>query len=172
MPTSTAGTSTSSRGFTLIELCAVIFLIGLFSALLVPRLDRFGRGELDTAAKRLRGTIKYLFNEAALTGREHRLVYDFERGAYRALVLRPDGELVALEGPGREAKLPAGVRFQDLVLRGQGTFTSGEITIRIHPTGWLDETLIHLQADSGEQRTLRIAPLSGAADIYQGYQGF
>ncbi|NJC87980.1 MAG: prepilin-type N-terminal cleavage/methylation domain-containing protein [Desulfuromonas sp.] len=172
MRTSTAGNSINARGFTLIELCVVLFLIGLFAALLIPRLDRFGRGDLDASARRLRGTIKYLFNEAALTGREHRLTYDLERGSYRAMVLQPGGELVALGGPGREARLPDGVRFQDLVLRGQGTFASGEITLRIHPTGWLDETIIHLRDDSGGQRTLRIAPLSGAAEIVQGYQGF
>lgn len=172
MPTSKAGNSTNATGFTLVELCVVIFLIGLFSALLVPRLDRFGQGELDAAARKLRGTIKYLFNEAALTGREHRLVYDLERGSYRAQILRPNGELAELQGLGRGAHLPRGVRFQDLTLRGQGTFTSGEITLRIHPTGWLDETLIHLQDDAGDQRTLRIAPLSGAADISRGYQGF
>jgi len=41
-------------------------------------------GELAAAARRLGGTTKSLFNEAALTGREHRLVYDLERGSYRA----------------------------------------------------------------------------------------
>jgi len=172
MPTSTAGTSTSSKGFTLIELCVVLFLIGLFSALLVPRLDRFGQGELDAAARRLRGTIKFVFNEAALTGREHRLACDLERGTYRAMVLQPDGQLVELPGMGSQAHLPNGIRFQDLSLRGRGTFSAGEITLRIHPTGWLEETAIHLRDQAGAQRTLRIAPLSGLADIYQGYRAF
>lgn len=172
MPTSTAGRSTSQRGVTLIELCVVLLLIGLFSALLIPNLDRFGQGELDAAARRLRGTIKYLYNEAALTGREHRLVYDLERGTYRGLMLRPDGELTAVQGAGREARLPAGIRFRELTLRGRGTFTGGEITTRIHPTGWLEETIIHLRDEGGAERTLRVAPLSGAADIYEGYRTF
>lgn len=172
MRTSTAGNLIRAKGFTLIELCVVLFLIGLFSALLIPRLDRFGQGELDASARRLRGTIRFIFNEAALTGREHRLTYDLERGTYRATILRPGGELVELQGPGREARLPAGVRFQDLTLRGRGTFSTGEITMRVHPTGWLEETVIHLQDESGAQRTLRLAPLSGIADIYQGYKVF
>jgi general secretion pathway protein H len=163
---------TDPKGFTLIELSVVLFLIGIFSLLLIPRLDRFGRGELDDSARRLRGTVRFLFNEAALTGREHRLVYDLERGTYRALILRPGGELTALHGPGKETRLPAGIRFQDLILRGRGTFSAGEITTRIHPTGWLEETVIHLQDESGAQRTVRIAPLSGAADIYPGYRIF
>ena len=132
----------------------VLFLIGLFSALLVPRLDRFGQGELDAAARRLRGTIKFVFNEAALTGREHRLVCDLKRGTYRAMVLQPDGQLVELPGVGSQAHLPNGIRFQDLSLRGRGTFSAGEITLRIHPTGWLEETVIHLRDQAGVQRTV------------------
>lgn len=172
MRTFTAGNSTEPSGFTLIELSVILVLIGICSLLLIPRLDRFGGGELDAAARRLRGTVKFLFNEAALTGREHRLVYDLEHGSYRALVLKPDGELVEMHGPGKAVRLPPGIRFRDLVLRGRGTFSAGEITLRIHPTGWLEETVVHLQDQGGAQRTLRIAPLSGAADIYHGYRVF
>ena len=175
MPTSTAGKLTSrtgARGFTLIELSVVLFLIGLFALLLVPSLDRFGQGNLDASARRLRGIIKYLYNEAALTGREHRLVYDLDRGTYRAMILKPGGELADLQGVAKGAHLLEGVRFQELTLRGHGSFTSGEISTRIHPTGWLEETVIHLQGDRGAQLTLRIAPLTGATDIYQGYRVF
>ncbi len=172
MRTSTAGSSIRATGFTLVELCVVLFLIGLFSALLLPQLDRVGQGELDAAARRLRGTIKFVFNEAALTGREHRLTYNLDRGTYRATVMKPGGELTELAGPGREARLPAGIRFQDVTLRGRGTFSAGEISLRIHPTGWLEETVIHLQDEGGAQRTLRIAAVGGIADIYPGYKGF
>lgn len=175
MPTSTAGNLTEphgQRGFTLVELCVILFLLGLFSLLLIPNLARFGRGELDASARRLRGTIKYLFNEAALTGLEHRLVFDLEQGSYRAMRLQPNGELTGLQGPGKGTRLPAGVRFQDLTLRGRGTFSTGEVTTRIHPTGWLEETILHLQDESGAQVTLRVSPLSGTADIYPGHQVF
>lgn len=172
MRTSTAGNLTEASGFTLVELSVIVALLGIFTVLLIPRLDRFGRGDLDASARRLRGTIKFLFNEAALTGREHRLVYDLEHGSYRGMVLNPAGELTELRGPGKETRLPGGIRFQDLVLRNRGTFSTGEITVRIHPTGWLEESLVHLRDPEGAQRTLRITPLSGAADIYPGYRGF
>jgi len=166
-----AGNLTDRRreaGFTLIELCVVLLLIGLFAGLLIPNLDRVGQGNLDTSARRLRGTVKYLFNEAALTGREHRLVYDLDHGTYQAMVLQADGELVPLQGTGKGATLLEGVRFRELILRGHGSFSTGEITTRIHPTGWLEETIIHLQDRAGKELTLRIAPLSGITDIYPG----
>jgi len=171
MPTSTAGNLTDrprKAGFTLIELCVVLLLIGLFAGLLIPNLDRVGQGNLDTSARRLRGTVKYLFNEAALTGREHRLVYDLDHGTYQAMILQADGELAPLQGTGKGATLLEGVRFRELILRGHGSFSTGEITTRIHPTGWLEETIIHLQDRAGKELTLRIAPLSGITDIYPG----
>ena len=128
----------------------VLLLIGLFAGLLVPNLDRVGQGHLDASARRLRGTVKYLFNEAALTGREHRLFYDLDHGTYRAMILQPDGELVALQGTGKGANLLDGVRFRELTLRGHGSFSTGEIMTRIHPTGWLEETIIHLQDQAGK----------------------
>ena len=170
-----AGNLTSrsrNHGFTLIELCVILLLIGIFAGLLMPNLDRIGQGNLDASARRLRGTVKYLFNEAALTGCEHRLIYDLDQGTYRAMILQPSGDLVPLQGTGKGAKLLDGVRFQELTLRGHGSFSSGEITTRIHPTGWLEETIIHLQDQAGKQLTLRIAPLSGIADIYPGFKVF
>lgn len=161
-----------TSGFTLVELCVILLLIGLFSGLLIPNLARFGQGNLDASARHLRGTIKYLFNEAALTGHEHRLVYDLDRGTYRAMMLRPGGELTELRGTGKGARLMDGVRFRELTLRGRGSFSTGEITTRIHPTGWLEETIIHLQDRAGTELTLRISPLSGVADIYPGDKAF
>jgi len=161
-----------SNGFTLIELCVILLLIGLFSGLLIPNLNRFDQGNLDASARRLRGTIKYLYNEAALTGCEHRLIYDLDHGAYRAMILRPGGELTEVQGTGKGARLLDGVRFRELILRGHGSFSSGEISTRIHPTGWLEETIIHLQDRAGTELTLRISPLSGVTDIYPGNKVF
>jgi len=147
-------------------------MVALFSGLTVPLLARLGDSGLDSSARRLRGTIKYLFNEAALTGHEHRLVYDLDRGTYRAMILRPGGELTELQGTGKGARLMEGVRFRKLTLRGRGSFSTGEISTRIHPTGWLEETIVHLQDRGGAELTLRISPLSGVTDIYPGDKVF
>jgi general secretion pathway protein H len=65
-------------GFTLIELTIVVLLLGLFSALVVPRLPGVGEDGLKSSARRIAGTVKYFFNEAALTGRPHRLEYNLD----------------------------------------------------------------------------------------------
>jgi general secretion pathway protein H len=170
MPTSTAGKSTS--GFTLLELAVVLCLLGLFAALLVPRLAGVGEGARRAELRRLAGTARYLYNEAVLTGREHRLVFDLDGGGYRSQRLEADGELVAAGGLGRGRRLSAGVRFTDVEVAGKGRFGSGEVTAEFSPSGWVPETVVHLEREGKEPVTLRILPLTGVTELYEGYREF
>ena len=172
MPTSTAGNLNKQSGFTLIELGVVILLISLFTLISIPLFSHTGRGDVQASARRLSGTVKYLFNEAALTGLEHRLIYNLDRGSYRALTLEADGSLVDVGGVGKTTALQRGVRFIGLTLPGRGTFSSGEVTVRIHPTGWLEETIVQLADDGGNALTLRMNPLTGSTEIFEGNREF
>lgn len=172
MRTSTAGNSNRPAGFTLVELTVVVALISLFVLLSLPLMMRVGTDPLEGTARRLSGTIKYLFNEAVLTGLEHRLIFDLGNGTYRAQVLHPDGELRAEPDPKGSSSLPERVRFRDLQVPGRGTFTGGQVTTRIFPSGWIEETIIHLAAENGELLTVRIMPLTGTTETFAGYREF
>lgn len=173
MPTSTAGSSTEPAGFTLIELAMVMVLLSLFTLLSLPVLNRLTTSDLATSARRLSGTVKYLFNEAALTGLEHRLIYDLEQGSYRAQVLDRDGTLSDVPGSRPQGTLEGDVRFRDLYLPGRGRFSTGQVTTRILPGGWIDETIIHLAADGGERLlTLHVMPLTGTTELFEGDREF
>jgi general secretion pathway protein H len=152
MPTCRAGRSNSQRGFTLAELAVVVFIIALFAALTVPSLTGFGERDLSTAARRLAGTIKYLYNEAALERLPHRVVSE-------------------LEGTVAGRGLPGDVRFKDIYVTGRGSFSNGTVTIEVFPVGWVEETVLHL-IDGEEELTLRIAPLTGTTEVYEGYRDF
>ena len=172
MPISTVGSCNRSAGFTLIELTVVVLLISLFAVSGLTLLINRDRGDLQASARRLAGVTKYLFNEAALSGREQRLVYDLDEGRYRAQELDETGELIDAEDLGRTAKLRSGIRFTDVTVSGRGLFSSGEVTVRIHPSGWLEETVVHLASAAGDELTLRINPLTGSAEIFDGYRTF
>jgi len=159
-------------GFTLIEMCVVLLVISIFAFLIVPRLDLSGRGDLEATARHLGSTTRYLFNEAALTGREHRLVYNLQDGSYRALRLEASGDLVSVDGPGRLTRLRGDVRFRDLTVPGRGSFTGGEVVTTIHPAGWLEETVVHLENRKGEQLTVHVSPLTGMVETFAGYRDF
>jgi len=160
------------NGFTLIEIMVVVVLVSLFMAFSVPLFSNIGTSSLGTSARRLSGTIKYLFNESAMTGLEYRLIYDLDRGTYRAQILEEDGSLVDDPDQGREASLKGSVRFKDLQLPGRGKFTMGQITTRLHPSGWVEETIIHLDDGDGKMLTLRVMPLTGTTEVFDGYREF
>ncbi len=171
MRTSTAGRS-SKAGFTLIELTVVLTLIALFSALVVPMLTGIGQNSLDASARRLAGTVKYLYNEAALTGRPHQLVFNLDEETFGAKILEATGELIEAKGTGRTQHLKGDVRFRDVEITGRGRVTSGEVIAEIHPVGWMEETVIHLDAGGDQTMTLRLMPFTGATEIYAGYREF
>jgi len=169
---STAGKLNKQAGFTLLELAVVVLLIALFTGLSIPLLGRLGDSGLDSSARRLAGTVKYLFNEAALSGRPYRLTYNLAQGTYRAARLETSGELTAEGGIVREQRLKGDTRFRDLVVGGRGTVSDGEVTTEILPIGWMEETTIHLDDGADQVLTLHINPFTGATEVYQGYREF
>jgi general secretion pathway protein H len=171
MPTSRVGQSTET-GFTLIELMVVLVLIGLFLGLVVPRLPGVGEDRLQATGRHISGLVRHLYNEAALTGQEHRLRIDFATGRIGGRRLEADGELVDVDGSGRDGTLPASVRLLDVVLQGGRKSSSGRFEARILPIGWVDETVIHLAGDNGHMLTLYLQPLTGLTDFYDGYREF
>jgi len=173
MPTSTAGNWNNQAGFTLLELAVVVFLLGLFSALVVPRLPGVGEDALKSSARRIAGTAKLYFNEAALSGRPHRLEYNLDKKTFRVRRIEPDGEVVELTGSGREQSLRGKVRFKDITLPARGSFSHGEVTTDILPVGWLEETVVHLEEEGGgRSMTLRIMPYTGSTEVFDGYREF
>jgi len=170
MRTSKAGISTEA-GFTLVELTLVVALLGLLLGLVVPRLPVIGENRLDAAARRIAGTVRYLYNEAALSGREHRLTFNLDSNSLGGRMLEEDGALVAVTGSGRDHTLGSPVEIVDVSVPGQNKVTSGQLYSRISPVGWMDETIIHLKSDT-RTLTLYMQPLTGTTDIYEGYKEF
>ena len=170
MLTLRAGISTE-KGFTLIELTLVIALLGLLLGLVIPRLPAIGENRLDATGRRIAGTVRHLYNEAALSGLEHRLAFDLEKNTIGGRKLERDGELVMVTGSGRDHTLSSSVDIVDVSIPGQNKVKSGQISSRIFPVGWMEETVIHLKSDT-RTLTLHLQPLTGVTDIYEGYKEF
>ncbi len=170
MPISRAGISTES-GFTLIELTLVIALIGLLLGLVVPRLPAIGENRLDAAARRIAGMVRHLYNEAVLSGDEHRLAFDLDGNRLGGRRLTDGETLVPVSGSGRDHALGESVELVDVSVPGRERITSGQVASRIHPVGWMDETVIHLRMDT-RTLTLHLQPLTGITDIHEGYREF
>ena len=167
-PTSTVGRLNSQRGFTLIELVLVVLLLGLMASLGIPALSGLERDGLAASTRRLAGTVKYLYNEAAMSGLEHRLIFNLDDGSYEARKLSRSGELQPLQGLGSKRLLSDDVRFTRIFQPLRGEQSHGEVTTALLPGGWLEETIIHLEDDKKHKLTLRLVPLTGLTEIYEG----
>lgn len=172
MPTSTAGRLNNQAGFTLIELALVVVLLGMLAGLGLPMLSALEPDRLNATARRLAGTVKYLYNEAAMTGSEHRLVFDLAQDSYHAVQLSAAGELQTATGLGKSYTLRDGVHFASVYQPQRGERRDGEVSTAILPGGWLEETIIHLRNDEDRKLTLRLVPMTGLTEIYDGYREF
>jgi general secretion pathway protein H len=168
-------TSHASRykGFTLLELTVVLFIVGLLIATIAPRLGNVGGARLDATAKRLAAVVRYLAGEAALQNRPYRLNYDLDKHTYwiTTLVATQDGAEFKedLSPLSRAVQLPPAITFADVQAPGVGRVSVGRVYTHFLPQGYTDPTLIHLRDQHSRVVTVLIPALTGEARIYEGY---
>jgi len=168
----TNATPAYARGFTLLELAVVLFIIGLVLVIAMPHMGGFGDAQMKSAARRLASRINYLYQEAGAQKVVLRITFDLDRD--RCLVTRmdpfasepwfmpergPDGALIELGG---------NVRFRDVSVEGAGTYRKGTVSTQFYPDGAVDATVIHLVDQNRTVFTLAVDPFNGHVAIRRG----
>ena len=167
MPISKTGTSTEQTGFTLIELVVVISLLSIFALISLPLLTNQGDGGQRQAMRRLAGQVKLLYNEAALTRDIHLLTFNLDEDSFSTFRMERNGDQLE-KVPVAEARSLAPLRIEQIQVAGKGSFRSGEVTVRIYPQGWMEETWIQLENAATQITTLNFVPMTGSTRIYDG----
>jgi Tfp pilus assembly protein FimT len=162
-----------ARGFTLIELAVILFIIGLVMTLAMPYFGSLESASLRSQARQLATRASYLYEEAAAQKVILRINFDLDHNGYfvtRMDPFAPQPTYVAETGPaGERVHLPEDVRIVDITVEGLGTFKHGMVTCQFYPSGYADGAVIHMADRRGDAYTLNINPLTGAVSAMRGY---
>ena len=170
MRISKAGACRDDRGFTLVELAMVIFVLGIVMATVMPRFSgTFERQQLRSTINVVHGTVRYVQAYAALTKRVYRVVFDLDRQVMSVCYLSGDACLLETNRELRDYTFPAHVRVLDVVSPQRGKVREGLAVTHFHPTGLAEPSVIHLVTDSHQRITLIIEPLAGRVKVYDDY---
>jgi len=72
----------TQAGFTLIEILAVVMILGLLMSLLLPAIGAGGGRKLRQQGDRVAATLELARQRAVVTGKPHRVVLDLEKGTF------------------------------------------------------------------------------------------
>jgi type II secretory pathway pseudopilin PulG len=150
----------SSRGFTILEVIIVLFLLVGLLGIILPRMSL--EESLGSVGRRMVGTVRSLQSLAMLNQKTIRLYVDLDRGVYWPVVLDGNQEKVPIDPIwATPLKLSETIRFSD-ILAGQGKKESGRVDLFFYPTGRIDPATMHLVDASNNVLAIAIEPVTGA----------
>lgn len=164
----------NERGFTLVELAMVMLVIGIVSALAMPRVAGvLDRRRMHRAINVIRGAARLAQARAAVTKRVYRLTFDFDEQRVSVCYLSdPANPAECTQERGRELRpytFPDTVRLLDVVSPAGEKRLQGEASTHFHPNGFAEPSMIHLGGIDTKKFTLKIEPLTGRVKVLDGY---
>lgn len=156
----------ASRGFTLVELSVVLFVLGLILWTVAPRLSQFGERGRDAVFRDLASGSEEAFDISLFEKRETRLVLVPSEGKYEFRAMdRPDSQRRTREFGSRLTV--TGIRIE-----GEERPLDIPTEIRFLPGGRVPATWIYLREGDQDEEvarwTLRINPWDGSMKVLEG----
>jgi general secretion pathway protein H len=133
-----------NRGFTLIELTVVVFLIGLMLLITIPRVrDTMLTDGLKSTVIYLTNTARELRSDAVRNQVNYVLRLDLNN--HRIWTYSADMTPEARkEMKGRSYRLPEEITIQDISCYGKDKITDGEATVTFFKKGYIQPAVLHL----------------------------
>ncbi len=140
------------RGFTLVELLVVLFILSIFTALAAPSFHRtMVSARLRVSAAEVRAAFGKARSLAVAAGRVRTVVFDLEKGEFgldNEVLRRAFAEPIRL----------GGVRV------GGEEQAEGEARVRFYPDGTAEEAEVSVDSGDGGEIRVRLDPLTGIAE--------
>ncbi len=180
---------TRRAGFTLLEMLAVIVIIGVVSLWVLPNLGFTASENLRDDARELAGALELARQRTVMTGIPHRITIDLDASTWLVEVEREVADLepsVALPGSstidlsppadaqrvfepmggdyGHLTSLRRGAYFAEIATE-QAVIESGQVTVGFDRDGSAEPTEILLEEPGGAAFVLELRPLADAVRV-------
>lgn len=164
-------------GFTLIEIMAVVLLLGLMMSGVSMSLDRFLPGQqIDGQARQMLSSLDLARSSAISAGRPYRMVLNLDEHWYRVYtpydaegrIAKSKEEQMSL---GKEV-LESGVNFAGVLDHQTTQITrEGEVEFVFPASGIMLDVILYLSSDAGDayDKTVHLGGLTGRAEIRDGH---
>ncbi len=188
----------NQSGMTLIEMMVVAGLIAIISYLSLPSVSNYFRLSLESVSRRMASIVKDTYNSALVTGRVHRIVYDFkerkfwvEVGPTSLLLERIDPKNRRSRTPEQEdaakaeknqfeleksitrdkVDLPRGVSYFSIQTeQGPDPIIEGMAYTHFFPHGLTEKTIVRLKDTNNNKISLKIEALTGHTRLYYSHE--
>lgn len=139
------------KGFTLVELLVVIFVISLVAALAMPSFSVIGEKRIKSDARKVSAIVRFLAESAVARKQTYALKIDFAERS------------IHYEGPdGQRSVIIKDITSVDM--QTKGLISEGDLTVFFGPMGASEAFSIYL-GDSEDTFTIAFNPLSGRVKI-------
>lgn len=161
------------RGFTLIELTVVIFLIGLLFFTAMPKLGNFlFQTDLKSVARSLKAGVYFLRSKSIVTHKNIVLFFDLDKGIYWGSYedqSRESGTSMGLPHLFPPQRLPEGIKLLDASNINTSKKRSGLFSSTFNSKGVIEETVLHFMDRNEKVFTIIINAYTGRFLLYDEY---
>ncbi|HEX9022629.1 MAG TPA: type II secretion system protein [Geobacteraceae bacterium] len=171
MVSKVSGTVFDRRGFTLLEIVAVLAIIGMVMMIVIPRFPSTEHEDLKSSARILASTLRYMQDRAATGATTYYLHMEPGTDKVKVMEAAPDG---GEKEPGdpllQQRPVREGIVVADVVIPRLGKITEGDVRLEVGMGGLRDFAAIHLRSPDGMFWTVMAFPAGGKVKVYEGYQ--
>lgn len=157
-------------GFTLLELLVVCMLISLLLVVSVPAFrDSVLNDPLRSAGRRIIGSIGAVRGLAVQEQQSYILFVDLDEND---IWFRKEKEAATKDGePVKrgQVKIDEDVNLRDYWGKSSGTMSRGVKKIWISEKGYVEQSVLHLENDDGEQLSLLLSSFIPGVEVRDGY---
>lgn len=155
-----------SRGFTLLEMMAVLVVVGLAAGIAMPSISvSLQQWRLRTAVREMNTMLKFTRTQAVAKRQAFQLVFDRTRHLY--WLDRPNAVLDAEQADAKGLRLialPAGVRFGTVRIGGRES-GADRLGMLFSPYGTTTGSLVQVVNDRGQGYQIVLDQVTGQTEI-------